>query len=150
MVSKPNVRPAFFKDMVDAQPQAFKNSYRNWQSDPGIFSAIDAVNMPFEAAGQYAGDKTLAATDSPAAATTAYLAGSGMFGTSPLTGIEHLGQEGLKMVHNGISFGEGPLAGLQYLAPSVIKREGGNWAPGVIENQIFRFQRPIVAMYQIG
>lgn len=141
MASNQNIRPTFFKDMVDSQPQAFKTAYRHWTEDPGALSALEALNMPFEAAGQYAGDSTLDATNSPAAATAAYLAGSGMLGTMPLKGAEKAGHAGLEMLHNGIAYGQGPFSGLQYLAPGVMKREGGNWFPGEIDKVVHNLQQ---------
>lgn len=134
-------RPAFLKEMVDSQPQAFRDSYANWKKDPGIMNALGALNMPFEASGQYFGDNTLDSTGSPAAATAAYMAGSGVLGTLPLKGAQKVGMEGLRMLDNGITYGQGPLSGLSFLTPGVMKREGGNWFPGEIDNVVHKLQQ---------
>ena len=127
---------ASFRATLNNQPQAFKDAYKEWEANPGVISALGSLNAPFEAAGQYAGDFALEKTGSPALATLGYLGGSGMFGTAPLKGLPFLGKEGLRMVDQGLTHGQGPLSALQHLAPGVMKREGGNWFPGEVDRQV--------------
>lgn len=130
--------------LIAEQPPEFTKAYREFINNPGALNALAMPSAPFEVMGNYAGDTTLDATGSPALATAAYLTGSGMLGTAPLElgakGLPALGKAGLEAIHKGIAFGEGPLSGLSHLAPSVIKREGGNWFPGEIEKQVKNLQ----------
>ena len=115
-----DLRPEILRRSMDNQPRAFTEAYDSWRRDPGALSALEMVDAPFEAMGQYFGDATLDATNSPAWATAAYMLGSGMLGNAPVKGLQKVGKvgkAGLQILDNGITRGQGQLAGLQYLAP---------------------------------
>lgn len=112
-----DLRPEIVRRSMDNQPRAFTEATDSWRRDPGALSALEMVGAPFEAMGQYFGDATLDATNSPMWATAAYMLGSGMLGNAPIKGLQKVGKAGLQILDNGITHGQGPLAGLQYLVP---------------------------------
>lgn len=115
-----DLRPEIVRRSMDNQPRAFTEATDSWRRDPGALSALEMVGAPFEAMGQYFGDATLDATNSPMWATAAYMLGSGMLGNVPIKGLQKVGKvgkAGLRILDNGITHGQGPLAGLQHLVP---------------------------------
>lgn len=96
------------------------------QSDNPLQQILGLLSMgtaPLNQTSNILGDATLKATDSPELATAAYMAPQVMgLPTKALKNVAGgLGKAGLEMMHNGMSFGEGPLAALKHLAPGIVE-----------------------------
>ena len=111
----------FVANLVKSQPKEITNAYKESRNDPGILSGIGVLTSPFEVSGNAAGDAAFEKTGSPAFSTAAYMLGSGAIGPGLVkSGAKTLGTTALKMMHEGMTFGKGPLAALQHLQPNII------------------------------
>ena len=111
----------FVASLVKNQPKEITNAYKESRNDPGILSGIGVLTSPFEVSGNAAGDAAFEKTGSPAFSTAAYMLGSGAVGPGLVkSGAKTLGTTALKMMHEGMTFGKGPLAALQHLQPNII------------------------------
>lgn len=135
-------------DWLPRNNEAYREIYSDVTSGnpfQGTLGALGLIDAPIEQFADYLSDNTFAATGSPALGTAAYI--GPYAATMPIGMVRDVGKgvlkSGAEAIHNGMAYGEGPLAGLQHLAPGVMKREGGNWFPDRVHEAVGAITQPV-------
>lgn len=112
-------------EIYESQPRAIKEAGKEMYQDPGFFSALDMVDAPLTAVAEKMGDVTLDATNSPLAATGAYMIPYAATMVSPSSLLKG-GERVLSKVAPGAlnkikNFSNAPYAAMEATSPGMLQ-----------------------------